>query len=136
VAGKARAREGLQRVLFEREQHAATVEDAAGMLTNWRKAASRYRQLLKADERRGEVERETAMAETQPLSEAQLLRKRVRHFTDGLVIGTKRFVDEVFAATRDYFGPRRKSGARRIRHVETSLCAMRDLSDPSGGNTA
>jgi hypothetical protein len=45
------------------------------------------------------------------------------------VIGTKQFVDEVFAATREHFGPRRKSGARRIRHVETPLCAMRDLSD-------
>jgi hypothetical protein len=110
------------------------VEDAAGMLTSWRKAAHLYRQLLKADERRGEIDRETAMAETQRMSEAQLLRKRVRHFTDGLVIGSKRFVNEVFAATRDYFGPRRKSGARRIRHTETSLCAMRDLSDFSAGD--
>jgi REP element-mobilizing transposase RayT len=131
VAGKHRAREGLQRVLFEREQHATSVEDAAGMLTSWRKAAHLYRQLLKADERRGEIERETAMTETQPLSEAQMLRRRVRHFTDGLVIGTKQFVDEVFAATREHFGPRRKSGARRIRRVETPLCAMRDLGEDS-----
>jgi REP element-mobilizing transposase RayT len=135
VAGKARAREGLQRVLFEREQHAASMEDAAGMLTSWRKAAHLYRQLLKADERRGEVERETAMRETHRLSEAQMLRKRVRHVTDGLVIGTKQFVNGVFAATRDYFGPRRKSGARRIRHVETSLCTMRDLGGAPAGDT-
>jgi hypothetical protein len=98
------------------------------MLTNWRKAAHRYRQLLKADAQRGEIDREPAMEGTAPFSEAQMLHKKMRYFTDGLVIGTKRFVNEVFAATRDYFGSRRKSGARRIRHVETALCSMRDLS--------
>jgi hypothetical protein len=134
AAGNPRAREGLQRVMYERELHSTTEERAAGMLLNWRRAAALYRQLLKADERRGEVDRETAMEETRPLAEADFLRKRVRHFTDGLVIGTKRFVNEVFAATRDYFGPRRKSGARRMRAVSTELCAMRDLADqPANG---
>jgi REP element-mobilizing transposase RayT len=134
VAGNQRAREGLQRVMIERELHASNEEGAAVILTSWRKAALRYRQLLKADVSHGSIDRDTAMEETQPLADADLLRKRVRYFTDGLVIGTKRFVNQVFAATRNHFGPRRKSGARRMRAVRTELCAMRDLRDlPAGG---
>jgi hypothetical protein len=130
VAGKQRAREGLQRVMFERELHSTNEERAAGMLLNWRRAAGLYRQLLKADQQRGQVEAQTAMAETPPPSEAEMLHRKVRYFTDGLAIGTKRFLNDLFAVTRDYFGPRRKSGARKFRHVRTPLCAMRDLADP------
>jgi hypothetical protein len=69
------------------------------------------------------------MAETVPLSEAEMLRRRVRYFADGLAIGTKGFLNDLFAVTRDYFGPRRKSGARKMRFCQTELCAMRDLTD-------
>jgi REP element-mobilizing transposase RayT len=131
VAGKKRAREGLQRALYERELHSTNEERAAGMLLNWRQAAGLYRQLLKADEQRGQVEAGTAMAEAAPLSEMEMLHHKVRHFSDGLAIGTKRFLNELFAVTRDYFGPRRKSGARKMRFFRTDLCAMRDLD--SGG---
>jgi hypothetical protein len=135
VAGKQRAREGLQRVMYERELHSTNEEHAAGMLLNWRQAAARYRQLLKADQQRGQVEAETAMAEAAPLSEAEMLHRKVRHFADGLAIGTKRFLNDLFAVTRDYFGPRRTSGARKFRHVKTPLCAMRDLADRPRGRT-
>jgi hypothetical protein len=56
-----------------------------------------------------------------------MLRHRVRHFTEGLAVGGESFVEGVFAAARGYFGARRKTGARRIRGVETELRAMRDL---------
>jgi REP element-mobilizing transposase RayT len=135
VAGKPRAREGLQRVMYERELHAASEGRAAGLLLNWRQAAGRYRQLLKADQQRGQVEAETAMAKTAPLSEAEMLQRKVRHFADGLAIGTKRFLNDLFAVTRDYFGPRRKSGARKLRLCTTDLCAMRDLADPLSGGS-
>jgi hypothetical protein len=67
------------------------------------------------------------------LSEMEMIRQRVRHFTDGLVIGSESFVEGVFLAARGYFGPRRRSGARKIRHAETSLRTMRDLDSQSGG---
>ena len=44
-----------------------------------------------------------------------MLRFRVRYFTDGAVIGSRAFVDEVFARCRERFGARRKSGARKLR---------------------
>ena len=61
------------------------------------------------------------------LSEAQLMCCRTRYFVDGLVIGSEAFVNQVFALSREYFGAKRKSGARRMRQVNTSLCTMRDL---------
>ena len=49
------------------------------------------------------------------LSQADYLRCKVRYFSDGAVIGGKAFVEEIFAAFRDRFGPKRKDGARPLR---------------------
>jgi hypothetical protein len=38
---------------------------------------------------------------------ATVLRCRIRYFTDGAVIGSRGFVNETFARSRDRFGPRR-----------------------------
>ena len=61
------------------------------------------------------------------LTEAQLLRCRVRYFTDGLVLGSREFVDRVFAMTRKHFGARRTSGARKLARADTGLRTMRAL---------
>jgi hypothetical protein len=45
----------------------------------------------------------------------RMLRCRVRYFTDGAVIGSRSFVNEVFANARERFGTRRKDGARKLR---------------------
>ena len=54
---------------------------------------------------------------------------------DGVVLGTRQYVNEVFGAYRGRFGRRRKDGARRLRGVESeSLYALRDLKrDVIGG---
>jgi len=58
----------------------------------------------------------------------QLLRCRVRYFSDGLVLGGRLFVEEVYQATRSLFGGRRRSGPRPLRQGEWGgLCAIRDL---------
>jgi REP element-mobilizing transposase RayT len=51
----------------------------------------------------------------QDLGMAAMLRCRVRYFTDGMVIGSKDFVNEVFANARERFGAKRKDGARAMR---------------------
>ena len=61
------------------------------------------------------------------LSRPQLLRCRVRYFTDGVAIGSKSFIEEVFNARRSHFGPRRKDGARPIKEADSGLCSLRDL---------
>jgi REP element-mobilizing transposase RayT len=58
----------------------------------------------------------------------QMLRCRVRYFSDGVALGTRKFVDAVFAARREHFGPRRRNGARPLRGVDVGeLFTMRDL---------
>lgn len=49
------------------------------------------------------------------LGMAAMLRHRVRYFTDGAVIGSRSFVDEVFLSARDRFTARRRDGARPLR---------------------
>ena len=46
---------------------------------------------------------------------AKRLRWRLRYFSDGVVIGSREFVDGIFEAHRDRFGPKRTGGARRLR---------------------
>jgi hypothetical protein len=55
------------------------------------------------------------------------LRCRVRYFTEGAVIGSRAYVNEVFGALRERFGASRKTGARLLRGLEEKLYALRDL---------
>jgi len=61
----------------------------------------------------------------------RMLRCRVRYFTDGAVIGSRGFVDEVFARCRERFGPKRRDGARKWRGhgaaAAGTLWSARDL---------
>ena len=62
------------------------------------------------------------------LSRAALLRCRVRYFSDGLVLGTKSYVEGVFENHRGHFGPKRTSGARALREdAQGSLFTARQL---------
>lgn len=54
----------------------------------------------------------------------KMLRYRVRYFTDGAVIGSREFVDEVFHKARERFGPQRKKGARRLRGAGKAAAGM------------
>jgi hypothetical protein len=62
---------------------------------------------------------------------ARMLRHRIRYFTDGAVIGSRLFVEEAFAQGRHRFGPKRSSGARKMRGEASAaspfLFSLRDL---------
>jgi len=88
----------------------------AGSTTDPAKTVLSRDEILVALERGGE------------LSLPQVLRLRVRHFTDGLILGSKEFVNTVFERHRKRFGSRRTSGARPIRGAPLpTLRALRDL---------
>ena len=78
-----------------------------------------------------EVAREKDQAQRGDIPLGRMLRCRVRYFTDGAVIGSRAFVDEVFAKCRDRFGEKRKSGARKLRGSAAPaagrLWSVRDL---------
>ena len=80
--------------------------------------------------RRRGLDREKALAELRSgkdLSKAELLRCRVRYFSDGLVLGSREFVERAFQAKRAWFGEKRKSGARGLPVQEGGLFSLRDL---------
>jgi hypothetical protein len=57
-----------------------------------------------------------------------LARMRLRHFTEGVAIGSRAFIESVFEARREAFPARRVDGARKIRGVRWGgIMAMRDL---------
>ena len=124
VAGDQQARAGLRVVLA----------DVVGN-GEWRRVARVYRQTLFArgssSANRAGIPAErarTVLAGQGELGVAEALRCRVRYFTDGVVLGSRAFVEGIFQAHRDEFGARRKTGARRMRYGDWGgLCTMRDL---------
>ena len=132
TAGRKPAREGIQRVMVESAGAWGGEGQAAEMLLSWRKALRAYREILDGALRSGAAAQAEGEA-TPPLTEAGMILKRMRHFADGLVIGSAAFVNQAFRLTRDRFGPNRKNGAREMRGVTTALCSMRDLQVPPEG---
>jgi putative transposase len=125
VGGSRQAREGLLGVM----------RSLGGDERVWGQVSHKYRRMLyvrgqKTQKRAGlrEEEVEKVLSEGGKLSLAEALRCRVRYFSDGLVLGSKEFVENVFERYRGEFGLKRKSGARGMRWGEWGgLCTMRDL---------
>lgn len=84
------------------------------------------------------VERELAAMDGRgtDFAVSKVIGRRVRYFTDGAVIGSKGFVDEVFRRCRSRFGPKRTSGARKprgsLRDLAGELWSLRDLRGETG----
>ena len=114
----------------------ATGRGPAEARREWKRVQGEYRKLLygagdetvsgKGGFTQGEVEK--IVGEGGKLTVAELLRCRVRHFTEGLVLGSKAFVNGYFEEAKAAFGARRKSGARKLRACgEAALFAIREL---------
>jgi putative transposase len=103
----------------------------------WKECAAAYRMRLYvvggATKQSGKVvlEREqikAVLAQGGRLPLGQILRLRLRHMSDGMALGSKAFVNEVFRLHRAKFGPKRKDGARPIRALSSiGMTALRDL---------
>ena len=73
-----------------------------------------------------QVERVIAAGGRLPMHE--VLRCRVRYFSDGLALGSQAFLETVFQRYRHQFGRNRLTGARPMRFGEWGgLCTLRDL---------
>ncbi|MGD7652152.1 MAG: hypothetical protein ACQCXQ_02980, partial [Verrucomicrobiales bacterium] len=112
--------------------------------------ASQYRRILmsgaeeKAEERvnragkveqvvtrKGIAKEEAEKAKDRDISYGTMLRCRIRYFTDGAVIGSRKFVNDAFDGARERFGPKRTDGARKMRGragpAAGVLWSLRDL---------
>ena len=76
-------------------------------------------------------EKERLAKQLEEIPYGRMLRCRVRYFTDGAVIGSRAFVNEVFEGARERFGEKRKDGARVMRgrgsEAKGVLWSVRDL---------
>ena len=71
---------------------------------------------------------EKVLAAGGKLSKVELLRCRVRCFSDGVMLGSEAFVEDIFQSHREEFGLKRKTGARKPKHGQWGdLWSMRDL---------
>jgi len=86
-------------------------------------------QLVRVRKRKG-FDRKVALDQLEKggnLSRDELLRCRVKYFSDGLVIGDREFVEAAFEERREWFGKKRMSGAQRIPVKGGEICSLRDL---------
>jgi REP element-mobilizing transposase RayT len=133
VAGSERARRGLCMVTGELES--AWDKDSGDDGKGPRTPAALYRSWLfergiETDSRRGvsEESRDAVRKRAGGLSRGELLRCRVRYFTDGVAIGGKEFVDAVFRERRGAFGEKRRNGARTLKEAPgLALFSLRAL---------
>ena len=124
VGGGVDARRGMSEILRMQGQE-----------MSWRKVSAQYRSYLFSigEESEGRVgfEREKVeevLAEGGELSRYELLRCRIRYFSDGVALGSTLFVEEVFEQNRIRFGARRKDGARPLPGGGwDGLCCLRNL---------
>ena len=67
--------------------------------------------------------------EKKRVSLSEFVQIRVRCFTDGVVLGSKKFVEEIFQHHREKFGPKRKQGGTRVRGLDKdeNLYTLRNL---------
>ena len=113
VAGDRVARRGL----------VCAMEQGQGQVRiDWRQAGAAYRKVMfgigeETSVRAGISRQEVAKvwAAGGKLSLAQLLRCRIRYFTDGVVIGSESFVEQFFQARREMFSAGRETGARKLK---------------------
>jgi len=150
MSGNERAMESIaritgataERVLGRGLAQAAPVETPAQRKRRHLKALVCYRQMLgltgrprvredRVMVRRGVSERVQARLRKESGVQRELLLQRVRHFTQGVIIGSRGFIDEWFERNRNWFRGKsqteRKTGARSIGKSWDGLYNLRQL---------
>ncbi len=117
VAGVQLARDGLIRVM----------QSPDDTMASWTRLGRHYRRLLYAHgqkepgRNRGGIaidRAEAVLAAGGRLTTHEVLRCRVRYFSDGMILGSRIFVDEMFVRHRSNFGVQRRTGSRTMRSAQ------------------
>ena len=133
VAGKRLAREGIRAIIHLSEGQEGNLTDAMAKYRMWVFGEGMVEGVQGPDGptiRPGinpDKVREVLQLKGQ-LPWGEFVRCRVRYFTDGAVIGSRAWVNQVFDQHRQRFGPKRQDGARKIRFLaDNAVFALRDL---------
>ena len=161
LAGKKAAQLGLLSVMQGVETVVPNVELLGELSKNWSEVMDQYRMVLAVDgiaadldtapiqgerkskkykKRKGfsREESERIIENGGKLSRAEMLRCKVRYFSDGVVLGSREFVNSFYQRLKvtaqsdpNYQGQyeKRGKGARKLKHLvnEDALYSMRDL---------
>ena len=110
VAGGEAARQGIREIQQDNES-----------AQSWQQVAARYRVhlFIKGEQTDGTSgisadKVQQTLQEGGNLSRGELLHCRIRYFSDGVALGSRMFVEDVFEKNRSLFGARRKNGARKM----------------------
>jgi REP element-mobilizing transposase RayT len=121
LAGSRRARRGLMGLVGARgDDWSHALESYRGWIYEAGRAVEAPDERMARRGMTDEATRAVTVGQTK-LTAAELIRHRVRYFTDGLALGSKGFVEEVFLRHRQRFGPRRTTGARPLREADRRL---------------
>lgn len=102
-------------------------------VSDFNKCMTVYRQLLfvKGSDVIDEKEVKKTLKNRGELPLPVMLRCKVRHFTSGVFLGSREFVEDEFRKHRSYFSPKRRTGARGIGMCQewdgVRLCTARRL---------
>jgi putative transposase len=142
VAGDKRAVGGLREVLKDLGQG---VKEAADVLARYRVHLYNEGREVVGNEQMGVkgrpgLKREAVaevMKQQGQLSEAELLGQRVRHFSDGAVLGGQEFVEATFREWKAWFGARRRVGAHPLGMIGSeALFTLRPVRETDAADEA
>jgi len=144
------ARAGLCRVLGMSQKNARVPEEPLNMLDQYRMMlfsdgeevftdkpeTGEVNQRVRKGFKRKQVKK--VLGRGGKLTFGEALRCRVRYFSDGMTVGSREFVDDLFKSSRERFSENRKTGARPMRGVgwkkkKSRLYSMRQLRKDSLG---
>ena len=132
LAGKKPAREGLAIVASALENRPLVRLEA--ILARYRLLIYGLGEAKGLDENDGPLRKgfdpeqiERVFAAGGKLTLPELIRCRVRYFADGAALGSKSFVNAVFAGNRAFFSAARRDGARPVKEAQAGLFTLRRL---------
>ena len=133
VAGRRSEKEGIRAIIHLSEGQEGTLTEAMARYRLWvfGEGMTEGVQGTEGPTIRSGIDPEKVkevFARKGKLSWGDFVRCRVRYFTDGAVIGSRAWVDNIFVQHRDRFGPKRQDGARKIKFLaDTTVFGLRDL---------
>ena len=133
VAGRRAEKEGIRAIIHRSEGQEGTITEAMAQYRLWVFGEGMTEGVQRPDgpKIRPGIDPEKVkevFAQKGKLTWGDFVRCRVRYFTDGAVIGSRAWVNQVFAENRQRFGPKRQDGARKFKLLaDSTVFGLRDL---------